>query len=363
MTWVRRGFTLIELLVVIAIIAVLIGLLLPAAQSAREAARRAQCTNNLKQIGLAVHSYVSSFEVLPPSGEVTSCPYGPWAPGTPNYSMKVHILPYLDQVPAYNAINFAVTAYENDWGGCPNTIDGTFINKTTREMLIAAYLCPSDPNPGGLGLPSTASANYAQNGGLNRFNYGWYNNGVAYYAGSDGGQNATRRFASIRDGLSNTALFSEWVKGDGTLQRDGLHMVYIGPQLLALGIETFAQGTPNADTLLAQACDATPAIPANREWGNKGEIWFLQESGRGGPYFHVTAPNHKACCGPIGPPLGPDSSNPDATLIGASSLHPGGVNLLFCDGSVRFVKTSVNLGVWHGLGSINLGEVISADSY
>jgi prepilin-type processing-associated H-X9-DG protein len=350
---------LIELLVVIAIIAVLIALLLPAVQSAREAARRAQCTNNLKQIGLAVHNYVSAFDVIPPSGEVTSCPYGPWAPGTPNYSMKVHLLPYLEQLPAYNAINFAVTAYQNDWGGCPNVIDGTYINRTTREMLITSYLCPSDPNPAGLGLPSTAASNYAQNGGLNRFNYGWFSNGISYLMGTDGGQNVTRKFASITDGLSNTALFSEWVKGDGTLLRDGLHMVYT----LAGGVQRYPQGTLNADTLLAQDCDAVPAIPANREWGNKGEIWFMQQSGRGGPYFHVTAPNHKACCGPLGPPVGPASANPDATLIGASSLHPGGVNLLTCDGSVKFVKTSVNLSAWHALGSMNLGEVISSDSY
>ena len=306
-----------------------------------------------------MHNYHSALDVLPPSGEVTSCPYGLWAPGTPNFSLKAQILPYVEQQPAYNAINFAVTAYENTWGGCPNVLDGKFINQTVREMIINTYLCPSDPNTGGLALPSTASSNYAQNGGLDRFYYGWYSDGISYLVGTDGGQNVTRKFASITDGLSNTALYSEWVKGDGTLSKDGLGMVYT----LDGGTQKFPQNTPDANVLMAQACDAVPAIPATREWGNKGEIWFMQQSGRGGPYFHTTLPNHKACSGPLPPPSGPDTSNPDLTLIGASSLHPGGVNLVTADGSVRFIKQSINIRVWHALGTINFGEVISADQY
>ena len=145
----RRGFTLIELLVVIAIIGVLIALLLPAVQAAREAARRSQCVNNLKQIGLALHNYVSSQDALPPAGEAFSNEYPQygWAQGPQNYSMKVRILPYMEQTNAFNSVNFAVTAI---WGnGNPSCVDGFNINYTIRHTKIASYVCPSDTNEPG----------------------------------------------------------------------------------------------------------------------------------------------------------------------------------------------------------------------
>src|SRR5215831_19064753 len=142
----HRGFTLIELLVVIAIIAVLIAMLLPAVQSAREAARRAQCVNNLKQIGLAMHNYISSVDALPPSGSshyVGTTSVSPISPsGVPvlnAFSMKVRILPYMEQQAIFNAVNFSL---DPEWK--PLFSDWEMANTTVKAMRIATYLCPSD---------------------------------------------------------------------------------------------------------------------------------------------------------------------------------------------------------------------------
>jgi prepilin-type N-terminal cleavage/methylation domain-containing protein len=151
----HRGFTLIELLVVIAIIAVLIALLLPAVQSAREAARRSQCTNNLKQIGLAVHNYHSAHGAIPPSG-ARSAGWNGYQPGldfVQQYSMKTHLLPYLEQQPVFNAINmmqnpgpFVVTNnLFQQYGG--------YANSTAYLTNIPGFLCPSDANPGNQSVP------------------------------------------------------------------------------------------------------------------------------------------------------------------------------------------------------------------
>jgi prepilin-type N-terminal cleavage/methylation domain-containing protein len=198
----RRGFTLIELLVVIAIIGVLIALLLPAVQAAREAARRSQCTNNLKQIGLAIHNYHSAQDCLPPGGEVNSNNiYGPgngnnngWNKGPQNYGMKVRILPFMEQTNTYNATNFAVTAVWNsqnnlngwsDGGSNPRNVDGWYINATARNVKISSFSCPSDTNAIGNSDPQVPQASYPNNVGLNRFNNGWRTNGPTYFQGND----------------------------------------------------------------------------------------------------------------------------------------------------------------------------------
>ena len=346
----RRGFTLIELLVVIAIIGVLIALLLPAVQAAREAARRSQCTNNLKQIGLAIHNYHSSNDSLPPGGEVASNEYpqyniNGYTGGPQNFSMKVRILPFLEMGNAYNSVNFAVSAI---WGvSNPACVDGQLINATIRNTKITSYVCPSDPNAPGQGDPSLPGTNYSNNQGLNRYNTSWISSGPTYYQGHDTGLNQVRSFASITDGLSSTAMFSEVVKGKGrdpnAQPLDGLNMVYS----LSTGVTTFAQGEQDADYKLAALCQATTA----RSWDFKGEVWTMQDSGRGGGYYHIQPPNRKAC----------NAAGVD-TLIGASSYHPGGVNVLLMDGSVKFIKSGINIRAWHGLGTHASGEVIPGDA-
>jgi len=339
----RRGFTLIELLVVIAIIGVLIALLLPAVQAAREAARRSQCINNLKQIGLAVHNYVSANESLPPGGEVNSNEYPQygWTQGPQNFSMKVRILPFMEMQNTFNATNFDVSAI---WGGGPATVDGIQINRTMRATKINSFVCPSDMNEAGAEDPQKPFYSYANNVGLNRYNSNWKSSGITYFQGHDSGLQQTRTFASITDGLSSTALFSEVVKGKGSLDKDGLHMTYSIPEP---GITTFPQADIQGNVKLAALCQNS----RTRLWDWKGEVWTFQDSGRGGGYFHIQTPNRKSC----------QPWNPYDGMTSASSYHPGGLNVLLMDGSVKFVKSSINMRTWHALGTYNWGEIISGD--
>jgi len=339
----RRGFTLIELLVVIAIIGVLVALLLPAVRAAREAARRSQCTNNLKQIGIAIHNYHSSNESLPPGGEVYSNEYPQygWTAGPQNFSMKVRLLPYMEQTNAYNATNFAVSAI---WGvGNPACIDGYYINQTLRRTRIASFACPSDGNEPGTDDPQLPGNSYPNNQGLNRYNNGWRSSGPTYFQGHDGGLQQTRTFNSITDGLSNTAMFSEWVRGQGLMLRDGLNMTYIVDSFPT----NFPDGDPQANIKLAQLCQAS----TTRSWDYKGEVWTMHDSGRGGGYYHIQPPNRKAC----------NAAGYD-TAVGASSQHPGGINVLMLDGSVKFIKSGIDIRTWHALGTYNFGEVVPGDA-
>ena len=164
MTRTRQGFTLIELLVVIAVVAILIALVVPAVQSAREAARRIQCTNNLKQIGLSVHGYISSYDVLPPAGGVDTLGRSDGSGAVPqNASVHLRLLNYNGQIPLYNAYNFML----------PDVTRGAAVaaNTTVIATSVPGYLCPSDPYPGNTGNidggydARVTCVNYAPNGG------------------------------------------------------------------------------------------------------------------------------------------------------------------------------------------------------
>ncbi|WP_391731738.1 DUF1559 family PulG-like putative transporter [Tautonia sociabilis] len=331
----RRAFTLIELLVVIAIIGVLIALLLPAVQSAREAARRAQCTNNLKQVGLAMHNYHDAFGSLAPGRK--GCCWGTW---------QLFILPQLEQVAAYNAFNFNGN---NSSAGQAAGFDGNFryfgaVNRTVANLDLAAYLCPSDEgsNPAN---PITATVNgvrfeckyrnYVANLGnttVSQLNMPAFNinfRGAPFYdmgspdidiAPSYYPGRTTRKvvgFSSIRDGLSNTLLVSETIIAQG---RDLRGFTQWGD---ATGFNGFL--TPNS-----KSPDVIDAY-----WCNN------------------TAPN---------PPCTPVTTELDKTFA-ARSRHPGGVNVAMADGSVKFFKESINVFVWRSLSTTSGGEVISADQY
>jgi prepilin-type N-terminal cleavage/methylation domain-containing protein/prepilin-type processing-associated H-X9-DG protein len=375
----RRGFTLIELLVVIAIIAVLIALLLPAVQSAREAARRAQCTNNLKQIGLAMHNYVSSNDVLPPVCIDPSWDSKNNALPMPhqNWSQHARLLPYMEQQPLYNAINWSFGARWQDgdtvYANPPNPPDNasgqgdSIPQMTVLVTTINSFLCPSDGNPGSSGSFSVGGVNklvgatsYPVNIGLNRYltnatavgNGSWKINGPNYVATTwdTAMANGPISITTFQDGTSNTAIFSEWIKGQavGTgSSKNGLLEVY------NLGASS---GSQIFDWQFKAICDGIAISNNNQNWQWKGEWW-----GFGGTtiYSHTQTPNRTSCAYSD---IGQDGRG-SITMVAASSNHPGGVNVLFMDGSVRFVKGSISYQTWYALATPNYGEVVSADSY
>jgi prepilin-type N-terminal cleavage/methylation domain-containing protein/prepilin-type processing-associated H-X9-DG protein len=369
MNKVRRGFTLIELLVVIAIIAVLIALLLPAVQAAREAARRAQCVNNLKQIGLAIHNYHSQNNALPPSGERWGGANAMELSQVQTVSMKLRLLPFLEQQQLQNTYNFNIFPGPVGAGGDPRQAIGGAMNYTTYMAKLNVFLCPSDGNPGSqrtlsLGALSgtVPSANYPNNvGNLRRYNTnGWVPSGPAYFPGWDSQIRDTLGFEDAEDGTANTIIFSEWVKGTGNPNQDGLGMVYGNN----FGGDNGVPNNPQFNYNFSQLCQQA----TTRLFANKGELWALDDPTRGGVFTVANPPNTKACYYRDGANDGaanslPDDGDPCDTLIGASSAHPGGVNCLMMDGSVKFIKNSVNYNTWLALGSVAGGETISSDSY
>ena len=203
----RRAFTLIELLVVIAIIAILIALLLPAVQAAREAARRIQCTNNMKQIGLAIHNYNAAFDVMPPVGGIDSAGNSTGTGRVPQTAaIHLRLLNYLEHEAVYDAYNFKL--------GDVSAGVSVAANTTVMTTAIPGYLCPSDPNPGnsgslagGFNVP-VKPVNYTVNGGTNRLYAGGRVTGATWWLGGNAAYGTGVTLASITDGTSGTAAFS-----------------------------------------------------------------------------------------------------------------------------------------------------------
>ena len=223
---------------------------------------------------------------------------------------------------------------------------------------------PVRHNPGNVNVANT---NYPNNVGANRGNaqIDWTPNGPFYQMSWDSAIHDVITFDDITDGLSSTAIFSEWVKGTGNINSDGLGMVYGGTGN-PIVCDNSMRNTPNPDFVLyTTKCQNNTA----RFFAFKGEYWHLSDTGRGGFYSHTTPPNQRSCyCSESGTraalaalPL-PWDYDPE-TMIGASSYHPGGVNVLFMDGSVRFVKNSVNYQAWLAISTTAEGEAVSSDSF
>ncbi len=363
-----RGFTLIELLVVIAIIAVLIALLLPAVQAAREAARRAQCVNNLKQIGLAIHNYHDSNAVFPMSTtSAEAAPGGMCRNGL--FSWHATILPNVDQQPLYNAINFwvgnAATCADPDVAMYAATIPATHPNGTAARAVVGVYLCPSESYqvPETMGTSRPAPQSYAGNAGwtpdtsgatagprMGRHN-GFI--GLADPAGHADWHVGPISAAMATDGLSNTAAVAERRIPRATDPND-LEAMLVEPE----SSRSFcAGGSGTSRTLPAwQKYCGTVSFPDPAWTVFPGRAWISGWGHAGGIYMHVLPVNGRSCHIYGGELDG-------NILITPGSAHPGGLNVLLGDGSVRFVRSTIAHPVWWALGTRDGGEVVGSDAF
>jgi prepilin-type N-terminal cleavage/methylation domain-containing protein/prepilin-type processing-associated H-X9-DG protein len=360
----RRGFTLIELLVVIAIIGVLIALLLPAVQSAREAARRAQCVNNLKQIALACFNYESAQGSFPMGDIPTKFvdpAYGQCA-GAYFYSAFTFILPYIEQGNDFAQYNFSIPSdlYAQGIRAINNP------NFTAGYQLITSYLCPSDtpsaPDQLTVNYTARKQGSYAENRGRwENINFNWAvasypDPGQPYYQNCNAGGGdgmfmpmSVVRIADVTDGTSNTFFFGEQTRFPN--EGPGSQFGWV--------------------SLLASWYDHSISWPLGPYRGLAARITagaFVIPQLNAPP--DTTGAIASACfAGVVQPPDWLKNSNPPGgpcLLLGQwgfRSLHPGGANFAMADGSVKFLKSSISPLTYRALGTRNLGEVISSDQY
>ena len=363
----KHGFTLIELLVVIAIIAILISLLLPAVQQAREAARRTQCRNNLKQIALALHNYHDVHSVFPP---------GRMAPGKVDcwigwVSPLVHILPMIDQANVFDQIDFTQTRLRD---GDPLCLGNDFV----RTLAIPAFQCPSDPghesgdntnsyrlNWGVIGAGGRNTDDGLSEADPYTSTYGGLLDGTGGGAFSDNGGVSV---SNMRDGTSNTLLYSERIlsNGDSAAPFAGnfLHQVPNGTKIVD---KNNINTTPIDNAFIVSACAAATATVNGAPAGSYGwrtdfgkgnqnfEPPWMSSSLAAGAFNTLTTPNSQIY--DCGAGSVPDSPN-EPGQVAARSYHTGSVLAALADGSCRAVSDAIDLSVWQAASTRNGGEIL-----
>ncbi len=342
----RRAFTLIELLVVIAIIAILVALLLPAVQQAREAARRTQCKNNLKQLGLALHNYHDTHGRFPPT-QVMVYYRGPGFtnPEPRNHTWISMILPFLEQAPLYQSINFSAPMWNQTTQAFQTLANG----QTIVSQKVSALMCPSDPAfAGNTGLShGLAHTNYAGNMG-----WDWHFRGAHWASGPFQNGSTGTTLDEIKDGTSNTVLLAEVSTSSFQPVGNSGHQINGGGRIRDNAPQNnvfraaFIDTGSNGDVMDRAATRGMPVL-----WQGAGHEWLRPDGVQAGywwktsPFAHP--PTYLAC-------FGLNNNWP-----GASSVHVGGGQFLLGDGSVRFLSENMQgaqqPSLWFALHSYNGG--------
>ena len=355
---VRRAFTLVELLVVIAIIGILVGLLLPAVQSAREAARRMSCSNNFRQLGLAMHNYESTYRTLPPMGNRDA-----------DFSVQARILPFIEQSGLNDQLSFDVAAFSGGWRGKVPSSQ----NALAFASAVSTFLCPSDPaqrtttvNVSGVDY-TFGGNNYMASFGSNRdqnYDFHWVTDGLFFEPHSV-------RFNHVLDGLSNTVMMSETVRSQGADQTMPAGTLPVRPYALTLnGSSGVSSSSSDSQGMLATGGEWMNYVNSDGliEMPDVDSFWNTFDSWRGGNSPALRGRGMSwAFNGSINSMtngyLSPNSHTPDIVThwtgyFAPRSYHTGGAQLLFADGSVHFMTDSTDTELHRDLHSANGREVI-----
>lgn len=333
----RRGFTLIELTVVVAIIGILLAILLPAVQAARERVRQSQCSNQLRQLGLALSNYTSTFGFFPfgvggdGDRRADSASYA--SDRHRRFSTHTQLLPFLERQELFAQLDFTVSPFYPDLSGDPDRVTGFGPNELPAQQRLALFLCPSDATETGRPWGPTSYRTCTGSDWSGRTGNGLF------------GQRIMRRPADVRDGLSHVAAISERLLGSGDRNRIDLQR------------DLFGDGADNwTESSLGDWCgslDVATARTLPLHDVNGGMTW-LEGNMNWTRYNHMLPPGGASCKNQI---------TWSGVVMSATSHHRGGVNLLFAGGATRFISQHIDRQLWGDLGNLNSGRPVQAEDW